>query len=137
MANSLSNHFVWAVVVVATTTTLHHCRHHRKALATRQTFRPSYEYPQFSWNLELMSPSRARVWLHFSSEEICHLVPLLWINEVLWCEKINPDPEMALCVVLAHLSYPGRWVTLQDMFGKSDTWLSLVFNSVYYGPRLQ
>lgn len=37
---------------------------------------------------------------------------------------------MAPCVVLARLSYPGRWVTLQDMFGKSDTWLSLVFNNV-------
>ena len=132
MADSLGDHLVWVVVVVATTAALHRCRRRRrrKALATRQAFRPSYEYPWFSWSLELMPPSRARVWLRFSPEEIRRLVSLLWIHEVPWRERVNPDPEMALCVVLARLSYPGRWVTLQDMFGKSDTWLSLVFNSV-------
>ena len=106
MADSLSNRFVWAVVVVATTTALHRRRRRQKALATHQAFRPSYEYSQFSWSLELMSPNRARVWLRFSPEEIHRLVPLLRINKVPWHERINPDPEMALCIVLARLSYP-------------------------------
>jgi hypothetical protein len=99
MADSLSNRLVWAVVVVATTAALHRRRRRRKALATRQAFRPSYEYPRFSCSLELMSPSRARVWLRFLPEEISRLVPLLRIDEVPWRERINPDPEMALCVV--------------------------------------
>jgi hypothetical protein len=61
MADSLGDHLVWVVVVVATTAALHrrHRHVHRKALATRQAFRPSYEYPRFSWSLELMPPSRA------------------------------------------------------------------------------
>ena len=132
MADSLSDRLVWVTVVVATATALHRRRRRRrwKALATLQAFRPSYKYPQFSQSLKLIPPSRARVWLRFSPEEIRRLVPLLRIHEVLQRERVNPDPKMALCVVLARLSYPERWVTLQDIFRKLDTQLSLVFNSV-------
>jgi hypothetical protein len=61
-------------------------------------------------------------------EEIRRLLPLLCLNEVEWRYGVRPYPETALCVVLARLSYPGRWTTCVELFERSASWLSTVFN---------
>jgi hypothetical protein len=44
-------------------------------------------------------------------------------------QRVNPDPTIALCVVLASLAYPDRTYFLCDVFGRSLAWLSNVFNA--------
>ena len=36
----------------------------------------------------------------------------------------------AFCVVYARLSFPNRWEHLVDLFGRSKSWLSTIFNDV-------
>lgn len=42
--------------------------------------------------------------------------------------RVKPEPNLALCVVLARLAYPDRSYHLCDPFGRSLAWLSTVFN---------
>jgi hypothetical protein len=103
---------------------------------------PPYEYIQSSFSLELMTPGRARIWLRFTVEEVRQLAPLLELNQVPWRSRISCPAETALCVLCARLSYPGRWVALVDLFGRSQSWLSTVFNDIViflagrFGPLL-
>ena len=96
--------------------------------ARRLLYRPPYEYVRRSFSLELMPPGRARIWLRFTPEEIWRLVPLLRLYEVEYRNRYQPDAETALCVVAARLSFPSRWEHLCDLFGRSKSWLSTVFN---------
>jgi nuclease HARBI1 len=66
----------------------------------------------------------------FTPEEIQRLVPLLRIEEISFTNRYNPDPETALCIVCARLSYPSRWTALADLFGRSPSWLSSIFLDV-------
>jgi hypothetical protein len=85
---------------------------------------------QHSFSLELMPPGRARIWLRFTPEEIRQLVPLLNLEGVPFRNRYNVDSETAFCVVAARLSFPNRWEHLCDLFGRSKSWLSTVFNDV-------
>jgi hypothetical protein len=110
--------------------------------AMQQSWVPAYEYIQSSFSLELMTPGRARVWLRFTAIEIRRLVPLLELDQVVWRNRLKPHLETALCVLCARLSYPGRWAGLADLFGRSQAWLSTVFNDIViflagrFGPVL-
>ncbi|KXJ11471.1 hypothetical protein AC249_AIPGENE107 [Exaiptasia diaphana] len=42
---------------------------------------------------------------------------------------VCPGPE-ALLILLRRLSYPNRWCDLQDMFGRSQPELSMIFNEI-------
>jgi hypothetical protein len=96
----------------------------------RETYRPPYEYVQHSFSLELMHPGRARIWLRFTPEEIYQLVPLLNLEGVPFRNRYKVDSVTAFCVVAARLSFPSRWEQLSDLFGRSKSWLSTVFNDV-------
>lgn len=78
--------------------------------------------------LEEMSASQELEAFRFSREEIRRLAPLLRIHEVTWSHGVAPAPDLALCVVCARLAFPGRWSTLESLFGRSRAWLSTVFN---------
>lgn len=90
-----------------------------------------------------MPPGRARRLLRFTVDGVRHLVPLLHLHGVPFRHRISPDPETALAVVLARLSFPGRWDALSDIFGRSPSWLSTVFNDTVvflaseFGPLLR
>jgi hypothetical protein len=75
-------------------------------------------------------PGGAHIFLRFIPEEICHLVPLLGLNGVTYRNRYIPDAETAFCVIAAHLSFPNRWEHLCDLFGKSKSWLSTVFDDI-------
>jgi hypothetical protein len=77
-----------------------------------------------------MPPSRARIWLRFTLEEIRQLVPLLNLEGVPFRRRCKADPETAFCMVCARLSFPNRWEHLVDLFGRSKSWLSTIFNDV-------
>lgn len=96
--------------------------------ARRLIYRPPYGYVRRSFSLELMPPGRARIWLRFTPKEIQRLVPLLHLYEVEYRNQYQSDAETALCVVAAWLSFPSRWEHLCDLFGRSKSWLSTVFN---------
>jgi hypothetical protein len=66
----------------------------------------------------------------FTIPEIRRLVPLLRLHEVKWSHRVCPSEETAFCVVLARLAYPNRWPAIQDIFGRSATWLSIVWGDV-------
>jgi hypothetical protein len=105
--------------------------HRRQRQAQHQgttTWRAPYEYVQHSFSLELMPPGRACLWLQFTPEEIHRLVPLLNLEDIPFCNRYNPDPVTAFCMVCARLTYPNRWEPLVDLFGRSKSWLSTVFN---------
>lgn len=91
-------------------------------------WRPSYEYNHTSFCLDLIPPGKARVLFRFTVPEIIQLAPLLHLYEVEYRDRITCEPTTALCIVCARLSYPTRWYTLADIFGRSPTWLSIVFN---------
>ena len=103
---------------------------HQAQQKKRSVYRPPSEYVQHSFSLKLMPPGRARIWLRFTPEEIRQLVPLLNLEEVSFWHRYKADPETAFCVVVAHLSFPNRWEHLVDLFGRSKTWLSIIFNDV-------
>ena len=77
-----------------------------------------------------MPPGRARIWLRFTPAEIYHLVPLLNLDGVVYRNRYTPGAITAFCVVCARLSFPSRWEHLTDLFGRSKSWLSTVFNDV-------
>lgn len=77
--------------------------------------------------LESLSDSEALETFRFSWEEIRQLAPLLRLEEVSWTQGVAPTPELALCVLCARLAFPGRWATLEGLFGRSRAWLSTVF----------
>jgi DDE superfamily endonuclease len=117
--------------------------YHQQWLARKkQAYRPPFEYVQHSFSLELMPPGRARIFLRFTPEEIRCLVPLLGLDGVAYRNRYTPDAETAFCVVAARLSFPNRWEHLCDLFGRSKSWLSTVFNDVIlflaarFGPLL-
>src|SRR5450432_3326106 len=99
----------------------------RRQLAKRSAL--VYEYQHFSWSIDLMPPGKARRLLQFSVE-VHHLVYLLHLHEIPWRRRVAVSSETALCIALAQLSFPGRWCLLSDVFGRSESWLSTVFNDV-------
>jgi DDE superfamily endonuclease len=102
----------------------------RRQHQTQPRWRPSYEYCRESFSIELLPPGRAKYWLRFTVPEIQRLAPLLQLDQVEYRNRQIVDPTTALCVVCARLSYPGRWIQLADLFGRSPTWLSIIFNDI-------
>jgi hypothetical protein len=104
-----------------------------RARRQRQLARRSvlvYEYQHFSWSIDLMPPGKAQRLFRFSVEEVYRLVPLLRLHEIPWRRRVAVSLGTALCIVLARLSFPGRWCLLSDIFGRSQSWLSTVSNDV-------
>ena len=116
-----------AILIASVAVTLR-IRRRRRCRQREWKWRPSYEYRQFSFSLDLMPPGRARAWLRFSVPEIKQLAPLLQLYSVKYRCRYTVDPTIALCVVCARLSTPGKWYPLVDMFGRSHSWLSVVFH---------
>src|SRR2546421_523068 len=89
-------------------------------------------YRQFQWALDDMDPTRIQHHFRLPKEEIRRLVPLLGLEGVEWRAgrggMWGVNPEKAFCVLLARLSFPGRWSICVDIFGRSRGWLSTVFN---------
>jgi hypothetical protein len=75
-------------------------------------------------------PEWVRQNMRFSLEEFLTLVPLLRLDGVEYRQRVKPSPETALAVVCYRLSYPRRLSDCCELFGRSRTWISRVFNAV-------
>jgi hypothetical protein len=63
----------------------------------------------------------------FYPEDLRKLINYFEIDTIVWRYRIHPPPELALTLLCARLSYPYRFIDLQNLFGRSETWLKLVF----------
>jgi hypothetical protein len=117
-------------------------RRHRRVEKKRWAYRPPFEYISSSFSLDLMGAGNCRLYLRFTPIQIRRLLPLLKLESVLYRHRYTADPETAFCVVAARLSSPSRWETLSHLFGRSKSWLSIIFNDVVvflaaqFGPLL-
>jgi hypothetical protein len=103
--------------------------HQRQArLEKRRHWCPLYEYVQSSFSLKLMPSGHVCIWLWFTPEELFQLVPLLNLEDNPLCRRYQADSVTAFCVVCAWLIYSNRWELLVDLFERSKSWLSTVFN---------
>ena len=89
-----------------------------------------YQYRRHEFNLDTWPDERIRRYLRFSREEIRTLVPLLHLEDVEYPCRVKPTPECAFSVVCYRLSSPTRLVDCIDAFGRSEAWISIVFNAV-------
>lgn len=69
-------------------------------------------------------------WYRFSREEFLALVDLLEIPSITFSNRLRPSPELALAITLHRLTWPNRWYTGCDYFGRSTGYLSTVFTEV-------
>ena len=106
--------------------------------------RSLYKYVQHSFLLKLMPPSRTRIQLRYTLKEIWQLVPLLNLEGVTFRYWYQANPVTAFCVAYARLSFPNRQEHLVDLFRRSKSQLSTIFNNVilyllaqYYKVLLQ
>jgi len=58
------------------------------------------------------------------------LTHLFDIQSIEWPSRIKPLPELAMCITLRRLAYPTRWKDLCELFGLSQSYMSLVFTEV-------
>lgn len=116
------------IVALATLVLIRRRRRYRRRQRRQWRWRPSYEYTQASFSLDLMPPGRARAWLRFTVPEIIELAPLLQLDQIEYRHRLHVDSTTALCITCARLSTPGKWYPLVDLFGRSRTWLSIVFH---------
>jgi nuclease HARBI1 len=110
---------------------------YRRRHQSRSRYRLPYEYSSQAFCLELLPPAKAQYWFRFTVPEIIRLAPLLCLNQLEYRNRLRVEPTTALCIVCARLAYPGRWAQLADLFGRSPTWLSIIFNdtTIYLSSR--
>lgn len=104
--------------------------------------RPRYIYVPREFSLEAMPPGNVEFEFRFAAHELRRILPLLRLEDVAWRTRVHPPAMTALCVLCARLSYPKRWPDLSKIFGRSEGWLSTVFNDTVlflvarFGPLL-
>lgn len=64
----------------------------------------------------------------FTKPEIRRLLPFLELDTILWRTRYQPTSELALCLVLVRQSFPQRLFQLSNLFGRSESYLSSVYN---------
>ena len=84
-----------------------------------------------SFNLRDVPESVCIRQFRFSRDDIYRLCHLLQIPDPVICRtRIRVSASFGLCLVLRRLAYPNRWCDLTLLFGKSQSYLSLVFKTV-------
>lgn len=120
----------------------HRRRRYQRQEEQRQQLRPSFVYERRVFTLSTLPPGNAERLFRFTEQELLELLPLLHFEEAHWRTALAPTPEAALCLVCARLAYPCRWLSLCNVFGRSEAWLSTVFNDAVlflaarFGPLL-
>jgi len=63
----------------------------------------------------------------FTKDEIRLIIPYLDLDSIIWHCRVKPSPETAFCILLGRLSYPRKEAALAALFGRSASWISIVF----------
>ncbi|KAG3025601.1 hypothetical protein JG687_00012401 [Phytophthora cactorum] len=76
------------------------------------------------FNFNALSDSTCKKRFRFDKSELCVLVQLMGISEVVTRERTRATAIEALCVVLYKLPVPVRWEDMEFFFGRSASGLS-------------
>ena len=68
--------------------------------------------------------------MRFTRDEIRILIGYFDLESIDYRGRICPTPEFALCLLLYKLSWPRTLASLTEYFGRSEAYLSTVFNDV-------
>ena len=98
-------------------------------LSTRD-FGDPIQYTYRDWTLDEWADSNTLKFTRFTKPEIYELIHLLRFYDIEYNAGPKPSAEIACCVLLRRLTFPCRWVELQEVFGRSAGWLSTVFTCV-------
>ena len=66
----------------------------------------------------------------FTKDEVRRIIPFCAFDTLTLRYRLRATYEEMLCVVLYKLAFPVRLATICDVFGRSCTWISVVFNDV-------
>ena len=141
-AHSAEEEVLLVLVAAAAWMAMAHRRRHQQRQEQRQQLRPSFVYERRVFTLSALPQGNAVRLFRFTEQELLELLPLLHFEEAHWRTALAPTPEAALCLVCARLAYPSRWLSLCNVFGRSEAWLSTVFNDAVlflaarFGPLL-
>ena len=89
-----------------------------------------FQYTYRDWTLDEWSEANCYRLTRFTKAEILTLTVMLRIDEVEYNAGLTPSPQIACCVLLRRLAFGCRWIDLCELFGRSHSWLSTVFNCV-------
>ncbi|ETK81481.1 hypothetical protein L915_13019 [Phytophthora nicotianae] len=79
------------------------------------------------FNFNALSDSVRKRRFRFDKSELCTLVQLMNIGDIVTREWTRAAGIEALCMVLYKLAVPVRWVDVREFFGRSSSGLSNVF----------
>ncbi|KAK9376336.1 uncharacterized protein V1513DRAFT_276884 [Lipomyces chichibuensis] len=68
----------------------------------------------------------------FSKELIYLILPYLRLDLIQWSSRYRPTPLAAFCILLRRLSYPERWGSMMNDFGRSRSYLCSVTRDVVW-----
>lgn len=88
------------------------------------------EYESFYWTLACWGEEETRRKLRFSKAEIGVLITHFELHNVRYRRRLQPSPELALCITIAKLARPRTLADLCVTFGVSETFASVVINDV-------
>ena len=66
--------------------------------------------------------------MRFHRHEILKILPYLQLQEIVFRDRLTASPELAFSILLARLAWPRRNEDLEIFFGRSKTFISLIFN---------
>jgi len=90
-------------------------------------YREPIPYARTGWCFDAVDDITAREVFRFNREEILLLTNRLEIGAISFRHRNTPQPELALCITLARLSYPKRWKDIIHHFGYSRSYCSGIF----------
>jgi hypothetical protein len=108
--------------------------------ACRYRYRPPLRYSlSIPFSLDDYDDTRAHEFMRFTVSEIWEFLPYLRLDKCPYCQRLNPDPELAIGFVLWRLAWPHRYKDIGDRFGRSNSWMLIVYNDVlvYLAKRFQ
>jgi hypothetical protein len=141
-AHSADEEVLLVLAAAAAWMALEHRRCHQQRQEQRQQLLPSVVYERRVFTLSALPQGNAVRLFRFMEQELLQLLPLLHFEDEHWRTALAPTPEAALCLVYARLAYLSCWLSLCNVFGRSEAWLSTMFNDAMlflaarFGPLL-
>jgi hypothetical protein len=87
-------------------------------------------YRQREFSLDDYTDDWCIEYLRFSGSQIREILPFLRLDLVPWRNRYKPTPEAAFCLLLYKLSWPHRLKDSINLFGRSLSWQSSVYNDI-------
>lgn len=87
-------------------------------------------YRQFNFSLDNIDDATCEAQLRFTKQEIRSIMPYLQLDLCPFSCRYKPSPELAFSIVLARISYPHRLKDQMDFFGRSRSYISVIYCDV-------